>query len=1002
MIARFPTISRFLTWPTLLAVLVMASLILPSRANAQSGSAQVIKPVYFNAFRDLDRGDYKRAFKGFKSAAKSGYRVGDRRWIDSICYYTMMGEVHFQMGDHAQALEQFNAAAQLYIDNSSWMIRVRFDSNIQPRQVTNRTPPWGNSTRRFRLGHYRETHPVTRGEIEVTQAGGNNIIRRNDKDLPLHVEEVVRCICLSIRRRTEILGPTSKYDPLTQELLETAISKRGPVNHWSNVWLDLILGIAYASTEKLPQAKTHLDRSLVAGGEYDHALTSLAMLELGKVSLRQKNLADAARYFEEASYSAFYYTNPYVLEEACRHGTVVAILSQHKEPYPLLLGAMPYARRENYRLLQARLGILLAENYAALGNSNLAQKSLNEVRLNRDMSSAAIGAHYQYVLALTAFQLSQVKAGETALAEALKYQRDHSVRRYQVVLVDGAFANGVIRPQVAIDLYQQVLADPAADLWRYEPLEAITRLLMPQTRSMQRWFEAALAREDMATAIEVADLARRRRYFATLPLGGRLASLRHLTQAPANRLSADQRGQRQDLTTRYPRIKELNKLVAEAVETSSSLAAADDADSKRQQDDALKRIAQLGQEQEKLLRGLALRREPAALGFPPQRTLGEIQKKLGLRQAILTFFATDRHLYGFLITSSRVGTWKVVSKGTIERKLSGMLRAMGHFDGNRPVDVESLADDSWRVASRALHDQLMAGSKIDLSEGIDDLVIVPDGSLWYLPFEALLIGKRNDLKQLLETMTVRYAPTVGLAVNDGQPRARASSVGVVLGELFPKQHESLTPDSYVRLQEINPKMFAIDRNDLAAAAPFAKSLGGLVVLDDIDPSFEDPYGTELLSSPRSRGSAQLRHWFASPWGGPETVILPGLHTPAENGLKRKIKGRAGDDLFLTLCGLMSTGCRTALVSRWRVGGQISHQLVEEFLLELPDTTAQDAWQRSVQIAQETTVDFELEPRVRAGRDPENLSAAHPFFWSGYLVVDTVLPPGGDDVSGDKK
>jgi hypothetical protein len=89
---------------------------------------------------------------------------------------------------------------------------------------------------------------------------------------------------------------------------------------------------------------------------------------------------------------------------------------------------------------------------------------------------------------------------------------------------------------------------------------------------------------------------------------------------------------------------------------------------------------------------------------------------------------------------------------------------------------------------------------------------------------------------------------------------------------------------------------------------------------------------------------------------------------------------------------MSAGADTLLLSRWRVGGQSTLDLLREFLQELPHTAADDAWQRSVQLVQETPIDPTAELRVKAGKDPVELTAKHPFFWAGYLLVDAGWRP----------
>ena len=97
-------------------------------------------------------------------------------------------------------------------------------------------------------------------------------------------------------------------------------------------------------------------------------------------------------------------------------------------------------------------------------------------------------------------------------------------------------------------------------------------------------------------------------------------------------------------------------------------------------------------------------------------------------------------------------------------------------------------------------------------------------------------------------------------------------------------------------------------------------------------------------------------------------------------------------MFLTVCGLMATGTRTVLLSRWRTGGQTSYDLVREFVQELPFTTASHAWRRSAQLLWTTELDPELEPRVRGISIDDAVAPENPFFWAGYMLVDTGAEP----------
>ena len=131
-----------------------------------------------------------------------------------------------------------------------------------------------------------------------------------------------------MRRRTKILGPTSSYDPLSQELANTLARRPGPPNHWSEAWINVQLGLAMVAAGKEAQGINALKQSLVAAGEYDHPLTCVGLLELGRLSLGSGDYPTAAKYFEEATYSAFHYDDLGVLEEAFRYGTLTHMLGQ--------------------------------------------------------------------------------------------------------------------------------------------------------------------------------------------------------------------------------------------------------------------------------------------------------------------------------------------------------------------------------------------------------------------------------------------------------------------------------------------------------------------------------------------------------------------------------------------------------------------------------------------------------------------------------------------------
>ena len=164
----------------------------------------------------------------------------------------------------------------------------------------------------------------------------------------------------------------------------------------------------------------------------------------------------------------------------------------------------------------------------------------------------------------------------------------------------------------------------------------------------------------------------------------------------------------------------------------------------------------------------------------------------------------------------------------------------------------------------------------------------------------------------------------------------------------------------------------------------------LIVLDDFNFGPETgPFGWSPLPMEHAKGGGTLAEWLLLPWGAPEQIILPGWHTAAEDALKHVGKAPLpGNEMFLSVCGLMASGVRTVLLSRWRTGGQTSYDLVREFAQELPHTPPAEAWQRAVLVVSESRLNLDAEPRLKKTTVDDPPKASHPFFWSGYMLIDS--------------
>jgi hypothetical protein len=116
----------------------------------------------------------------------------------------------------------------------------------------------------------------------------------------------------------------------------------------------------------------------------------------------------------------------------------------------------------------------------------------------------------------------------------------------------------------------------------------------------------------------------------------------------------------------------------------------------------------------------------------------------------------------------------------------------------------------------------------------------------------------------------------------------------------------------------------------------------------------------------------------------------------------KMPPRAGDDLFIAATDLLAAGARSAVVSRWRTGGKLAVDLVEEFIRDVSAIPADEAappsvvesWHRAVELVGAEQPDPAREPRLKQSPGAVLADARHPFFWAGYAVID--CGPGAYD------
>lgn len=958
------------------APIVLAAALTPL-ALLSPASAQLSRVVpadsYFLAVEQLYRAEYRRATRGLQAEVRSAIRTVTTRWIDSICYHTALGEALYLQGRHREALEQLDLAAELLLANADWLRTVDFR---QPPRIdenrARRQPQWARPARAAVYADVPRSFLVAVGQINnnlEVQRGG---VVRQAQFWRLDAQELARSIGWMIRRRGVLLGPIAAHDRLQRAIADTlSRGGLGPANHFSVSWTELWWGLAAASLGDAAQATPHLDRALTIEGRYDHQLTGLAALAKGDLALAAGDPA-AAEFYAEAIYAGVAYEDVGAVYEGLLGWARARAMLPATPPGTLEESVAAWAVRRGLDQVRIEAAFSAAGSLLASGQIDEAAARLGGAfRRTREAQNGPLGVAARRLEAIVQSHRGDRDAALATASQAVVDQAAVSLRNFQIALATTRFDTGELPPTAARAVFASLLSDPSPVNWLLDPLDELAALRTDHAPALDRWFAAAVSRRKADEASEIAEIARRRKWFNSQPLGGRLAALRRLLEASDKTLTADERAARNTLLETSPEYAAAADATNDArLAIRADRGPVDTPSPERRQ--ARKRLRRAVAQQESLLFRLALSRRPTPLAFPPAVTTVAARAALEPGQAVVAFHETRGEMFGVVLTAGGEHVWRITDAKRIRGQVAATLRAVAGPSPQKTWTYDELRDEAWRKPAAELAATLFDNARLDWP-ATRELIIVPGGVLWHAPFDALPITlTAGETRLLADEALVRYAPTIGLALAPKPPtpaEQRTVRVGPAANDGAPDADRltSASNTATAELKSLATRVLVEERRDVAPGE-----------------------AADLRVTPRRRGDAGPSPWPRLPYRGPSDLVFADLHTAAERAIKPTRGGRPGDELFYAACELMAAGRPTTLLTRWTTDGEHAGELIEEWLVGIDHATPAEAWRRSVQLARPMPITPGREPRVEA---PDNDGLAtppdgsHPFFWSGYLLLD---------------
>lgn len=337
---------------------------------------------------------------------------------------------------------------------------------------------------------------------------------------------------------------------------------------------------------------------------------------------------------------------------------------------------------------------------------------------------------------------------------------------------------------------------------------------------------------------------------------------------------------------------------------------------------------------------------------PYRLDLKKLQKVLGRETVLVEFVERSGELSAFVVTDEAVQHVPNIAK---TQEIFDLIQKLQfHFASLRyGAAVEKFGDEMKRRANlilQRLHSSLIA----PLAEivGSRNLVIVPVGPLFYLPFGALFDGSTYEI----DKRSIQYAPSAAVWLRLRQKRETASGNPLFLG--YSDDDIPLAETEAAELAE----MFSMSTALKGEEATFTS-------FNDLSPKASllhiACHGQFRADNPMF---SSLR--LSDGWVTVRDVVRQKLKarlvtlSACETGLNEIF---AGDEILGLSRGFLSAGAHSLVVSLWTVSDAATARLMKEFYSNLQLGSSVAASLRAAQMSS-----------VRRGE--------HPYYWSPFIAI----------------
>ena len=968
------------------AMLFSTGLAQPNLPGAKGLTGNIIRPEYYTGNDFFADGQTSQAAIVFEAALGQSRMINNQRGIDSVPPLVKLGECNWEQCDIGMALERYDAALQISLLSQRWLSLLKpLTGSIRP-ETRLREIPWGVNTRGTQLGAYNDAWPIALGsnDLLLEGAAGQGVM---GKMVAIDALEILRCQAIALRRRSQLLGPLAKHNPLTQPLLKAFSVNVSGQSEVIQAAMNICSALAAIGTGDRVAAAQVLTQNLSVGNGLDHPLTAIALLALADLSIESNEILVAEERALEASIVAGRAGQMDHLAEAVEYLSETGFADGHDSVVAKMIQQIAQWSVAKSRMVTIRSQVEFARLSALMGDLESANKQCNvstSMLLPKQVVLPRAESVVRYAQARVAFLEGNLVEGINKLFESVAYLRGNekgigSPPLFQLDLALQFTKSKVLNDSVAESVLGELLRAPSAGHWRVHPLEQLDWLMVDKSEANSLLVDIQLRTRNESELAAVFDDSTRKRYRRLNELESRVFDLKLIFHSD-NRFV----GNAAEASRLRKQIPIADQNVAKIQQMIAPLQANPKWDIRKWTEEESRRwesAIRLSAAQESLFWAAAISPLAIAETFPPRHSQEFLAKSLRPRDAVVMFASHGTTMRGYLYLSGKWRSWELSDFAGLERKTMSLLsemRMLKNRDGSQ-LEIRK----NWGLARRIeIRNQLFPKDVWTNLMAAERWIVVPDGNLWYLPLETLPLSDLPNSLPCISQHTITYSPTLGLVpfLLDAKSQSKSvHGIDVHVGDF-------LSSDANVA-KEL--------RDDLAAKKRFIVDLSGkssnhvpshfFKIVSDCINNYT-PMNWEsiapVLTDPNPN-QANVRSWSQLPWGSPALMLLAGLNA------EQPTPQATGDEWLRLSLPLIAQGTRQLTISRWPVGGGSTVSLMRSFQENQEDLSVSEAWQRSVLTLWEEQFEQRGEPLFQGApfANAENtVLGNHPLLWSGYLRI----------------